>query len=72
MFPDAATRRKHVETYRDELVLAQARAEGHRVQHVIAKARSVRTGDLEQESLFPLGQGPWGACGVGVVRHPWG
>ena len=57
---------------RDELMLAQARAEGHRVQHMIAIARSVLAGDLEQGSLLAFGQGPWGACPVGVVRHRWG
>ena len=41
--------------------LAQARAEGHRVQRVIAIASSVFAGDLEQGSLLALGQGPWGA-----------
>jgi hypothetical protein len=53
---------KHIpDRERDELVLAQARAEGHGIQPMIAIARPVLAGDLEQESLFPRGQGPWGA-----------
>ena len=54
---------------RDELVLAQARAEGHRVQAVVSETSSVLAGDLEQGSLLAFGQGPWGACRVGVVCH---
>ena len=64
---------KHIpDRERDELVLPQARAEGHRVQHMIAIARSVLAGDLEQGSLLAFGQGPWGACRVGVVRYRLG
>ena len=40
---------------RDELVLAQARAEGHGVQHMVSETRSMLAGDLEQGSLLALG-----------------
>ena len=56
---------------RDEFVFAQACTEGHRVQHVIAAARSVLAGDLEQGSLLAFALGPWGACRFGLVRHRW-
>ena len=49
--PSRPTIPKHIpDRERDELVLAQARAEGHRVQHMIAIASSVLAGDLEQGS----------------------
>ena len=50
-------------------VLAHARAEGHCVQHMVAVARSVLTRDLEQGSLFALGQGARAPARFGVVRH---
>ena len=62
---------KHIpDRQRNELVLAQAGAEGHGVQAVVSETSSVLAGDLEQGSLLAFGQGAWGACRVGVVRHP--
>ena len=54
---------KHIsDRERDELMLAQTRAEGHRVQAVVSETSSVLAGDLEQGSLLAFDQGAWGAC----------
>ena len=37
-----------------------------------SETSSVLAGGLEQGSLLAFGQGPWGACRVGVVRHQGG
>ncbi len=53
-----------------ELVLAQASAEGEAEDHVVAPARGVLAGSPKQQGDFAFGEGAWRACdGFGVVAH---